>query len=108
MTKAAAEAAIKTPRAFALQAHLEGRALQANAAAVAGSAAGVWGGEVGEWGGDEGGKWGGEVEWGGGGSHEAAVLALPANWEALMDDATGKEYYFNTESRKVSWETPTG
>jgi len=104
MTKAAANEVIKTPRAFAMQAQLENRALGAEAEAARNG----WGneewenGEGGEWG-DEDGEWDGSYEGGRGDD----FTELPENWEGLLDATTGEQYYFNSETNELSWEVPT-
>jgi len=101
MSKAAANEAIKTPRAFAMQAQLENRARGAEAEAGNGWGNEEWGN--GDWDNGEGVEWDGSYE--GGGGHD--FTELPENWEGLLDVTTGEQYYFNSETNELSWELPT-
>ena len=110
LSREEAEAAIKTPRAFALRADME---LRARSAVEGGEGGEGGGGE--EWGDDDG-SWAGEWWEGGGeagGGEEAdegwrPPPVLPAGWDTMLDESTGKEYYVHARSGTTSWEFPAG
>jgi len=100
LTKAAAEAAIQTPRGFALRAELEQRAASAAPAADWGLQ-GELQAEL------EASDASAGAELAAGGGSWPGALALPAGWTAMYDDASAQTYYWHETTGNASWEFPT-